>query len=172
MSTNYYGADELSELFGDDQIVGDDEIIGDDDEPNEFSGRARGGTRVRGGLRVMQKQKNTLYKQPLPLPASASIAAGASSFVVVQPQRTIRVERLVVPRSIVDDFTVDAVNVGQEPQFVAEGAIPADVFAPDAVGVGLKGDTANVGNTITVRFTNVSAGAAIFRATILGTVLN
>lgn len=170
MNENYYG---------DDQIVGDDlaELIGDDyygdDEPEEFSGRRRGGggKRVHGGLRVMQKRKDTLFKQPLPIPATV-VGAGATVVISMQPQRTIRVERLAIPRSLVDDFTINSVNVGQEPQFVAEGSLPADIFAPDAVGIGLKGDTANIGNLITMSVTNTSAGSLTFRGAILGTVIN
>ena len=164
---NYYGAD---------QIVGDDlaELIGDDEGDAEYGAGSRmpgGGQRVPPGLRVLQKRKDTLFQQPLPITAT-SVAAGATAVISMQPQRTIRVERIVVPRSLTDDFVINSVNVGQEPQFVADGSLPEHIFAPDEVGICLKGDTANVGNLITVSVTNTSAGALTFRGAILGTVLN
>jgi hypothetical protein len=87
------------------------------------------------------------------------------------PQKPFRPERLVIEPTGASAFLINDVKVGTDSQFVSSGAIPASIFVPQSFGVGLKGDTANVGITISVLITNFSGAAARFLGALLGTAV-
>ncbi len=98
----------------------------------------------------------------------SAIAATATAILTTRPQVTFRVDRLVVAGSIAASFLLNDFKVGMASQFVAGVAVPAEVFGQTAVGVRLKGDTAQISQDIILNVTNTSAGALRFNAAIIG----
>lgn len=142
---------------------------------------AKANPRVKAAIQSAQAQRATVVREQLPtrsrlLPlgldsGAVAIAAGAAANIAVVPQKPFRPERLVVEPVGAPSFLINNVMVGTDSQFVTAGAIPAAIFIPGAFGVGLKGDTANIGITITVAVTNFSAAAARFLGALLGTAV-
>jgi hypothetical protein len=98
-----------------------------------------------------------------------SVGAGVTTTITYETQELFRPERYVVSGSIAEDFVIEDILVGTRSQFAATGECPAEIFRPDAVGVEVHFETANVGNKIKVTVTNTSAGALTFRAAFIGT---
>lgn len=93
-------------------------------------------------------------------------APGTPLSLVVSPQRPFRGERLVLdvrrigasaqgPAVVINDF-----RVGDVPQRLGGGFLPAEVFAPDAFGVRLSLDASVPGVLITIGFTFIGAAIA------------
>lgn len=97
-----------------------------------------------------------------------TIAAGASQTISFQPQVLFRPERLIIDANIQNAFILTDLKVGKNSQFVQSGAIPASAFGPNAFGVRLKCDTAQVSSTISLAVTNLSNGALRFLAALIG----
>jgi hypothetical protein len=105
---------------------------------------------------------------PLGFTSAAAVAAGASSRIIQRPQVPFRIDRLVIPSDLAGLFVIDDVKVGKNSQFAAEGAVPARIFQENAVGVTLKGDTAQVSMDVVISVTNISGAASFFRAAVIG----
>lgn len=105
---------------------------------------------------------------PLGFASATTVAAGASAVITAQPQVPFRIDRLVVPSDIAGLFTIDDLKVGKNSNFAATGSVPARIFQENGVGVTLKGDTAQVSMLVTINVTNISGGAATFRAAVIG----
>lgn len=166
----------------------DDELSGeDDDELGAFNLRAlariarmnprakaalramarrRRRRRPRSGKRLIKVRNNQLRRYPLGLGVT-SVGAGASAVISVQPQLPFKLERLV---TAVTGFSINNIAVGTVSQFVAAGAVPSEVFAADAVGVSLRGDTAVPGVLIQTTVTNNGGAAADFSGAFIGLV--
>lgn len=179
------GADEilgLDEILGDDlfgaELLGLDAFAGDEffggRRPPAKSSMSRGQkialARAAGGSAVGKRQGQGSYEQVLPFPATTVLSL-AQTDIELRPQRLFRVERLTVGSSIARYFVITNISVGQDPQFVATGQVPAEVFSEVGVGVRLKGATANLGNTVVVSVLNIdtTAPSQVFRAAIIGT---
>lgn len=154
-----FSGDELDEIFSGDEIVGT-EIVGAD--------RLRG--QPNRGPQVLRTKPNTLYRQLLPIPATA-VATTVTATITMKPQRVMRVERLVVDAVTAPDFDIMNFNIGQENQYVAAGLVPAGVFVPDAVGITLRGSTASIGTEIVMDVRNNNASTKTFKGCLIGTVL-
>jgi len=89
------------------------------------------------------------------------VAAGAQVNVNLNPQRTFRVDALVIDSLEGGFFTLDSWNVAQNNMFVAQGRVRATVFSEVAAqrGLNLRGFTANQGAQITLQFTNTDTAA-------------
>ncbi len=191
---NYFIGDDV--VMGMDEILGadDDDIFGDDDDevgddgtaeilgaairkiakrnPGAASSLAKrlAGARAAGGVIVHNKSPSDLRDQVLPFPTTA-ITTLASVIITTQPQRKFRGERLVVPSTQAPDFLILDLSIAQEPQFVAPGAVAATIFSEVAVGVRLKGKTANLGALVSLTVQNTNAATRTINASILGTVV-
>lgn len=176
-----YMGDDLADVFsGEDEILAGDQIIGVDELGRVVRARkplnpaqrlkALALAKAAGGAATRPKQRNNVFEQPLPIPRT-SVGAGLSADIELRPQRLFRSERLVVPSTIAPFFDITDVKIGQQTQFVASGALPATIFSEVGVGVRLKGDTANLGNTIVVSVTNNDVATQIFGGAIIGTVI-
>lgn len=98
----------------------------------------------------------------------ATIAAAAQSTVNSQPQVVFRPDRVIVPNSIAPSFLINDLKIGKNSMFISATAVPAQAFSHDAAGVGLKMDTAQVSQIISITVTNISAGALRFIAALTG----
>jgi hypothetical protein len=104
----------------------------------------------------------------LSLDSVATIAAAATANVTAQPQVLFRPERLVVDGTVAPSFLINQFIIGKNSQLASQGAIPASMFSPTAVGVTLKLDTAQISALITLNVTNTSGGALRFTAGLIG----
>lgn len=163
----FYIGDDSDDEMGLDEIIGQDEIIGAD-ELNELFGadapsknmtlaRKVALARAAGGVVTRRKVNTEFRDQPLPI-TPTTLASGTAADIELRPQRTFRLKRLVVSSVIAPYFNITNLTVGQDPQFVATGQIPATAFSEVAVGVGLRGSTANLGTTIVVSVLNIEVG--------------
>jgi len=89
--------------------------------------------------------------------------------VISRPQIVFRGERLVVPTGTADLFSLIDVKVGNRSQLANSTALPAQVFAENAVGVRLALDTATVAQDIAITVENISSDNATFMAALIGT---
>ena len=131
--------------------------------------RALALARASGGAATRPKERTDVFEQPLPIPRT-SVGAGLAR-ISNTFKRLFARNRLVVPSTIAAFFDITDVKIGQQTQFVASGALPATIFSEVGVGVRLKGDTANLGNTIVVSVTNNDSNTQIFGGAIIGTVI-
>ena len=159
----YEEDDDLDELEGE---VSDIELAGYGEQivGAPFRRRRR---RSPGRRALVRKVKNTeLRRYPLGLGVT-NIAAGATVIIRANPQLPFKVERIITPTT---GMTIDNIQVGTVSQFVAAGAVPTEVFQPDAVAVGLKGDTAVPGVDVAITVTNPGGLAADFSGALIGLV--
>lgn len=124
--------------------------------------------RAQAGALLKERAPSKSREYPLGFASDAPVAAGASASITTRPQVPFRLDRLVVPSDLAGLFTIDDVKVGKNSQFAAEGAVPARIFQENGVGVCLKGDTAQISMNVTIRVTNISGAASMFRAAVIG----
>ncbi len=175
-------AEALQELFGDFTAMGDDnyeevlgalEIMGAAKAQNSAANRLRAQAlaKAAGGATVRTTKPKWLYNQILPC-TSLSVGAGLPVDVELKPQRPFRPDfyRASSYHSA-PYFTVSQYAIGQENQFVAAGNIPLDLFSEVSVNSGTQGQTANLGNTITLTFNNISDATRSLRSAFFGKTL-
>lgn len=188
------GYDEYMDDLGEDEdLIGEDDLIGDevDDLLEALSGevgarrryrrrrprrrysmrrrsyrRPRRRSRPRRRLALKKQRASQARTYPLGLGTTA-LAANATAVITVNPQLPFKLMRLSTPSTNVQ---VDNIQIGTVSQFVAAGGIPAEVFAPNSVGVGLKGDTAVPGVQIQITVTDTSGAANTFTGAFFGLV--
>lgn len=89
-------------------------------------------------------------------------AAGTTVVLTQQPQRPIKVERVVIIAEkdgavAAGIELVDDLKVGTQSQLASNGAVPASAFAPDAFDVELDGDVAVPGTNVTLELSRTAA---------------
>jgi hypothetical protein len=143
------------EIVGGDEIVGYDysEMFGADVSPGQLAQVAQ--ARAAGGAVIRQTKPSTLREQVLPFYRSYVLSETAS--ITSYPQRLFRPERLTFASLTAQYFLINSVSIAQEPQFVADGGALAQMYTEVAVGMRLKGKTANLGAQIVVNATNLDA---------------
>lgn len=154
--------------MNDDLLGFSDEIDGDYDEDMDDLLGGYGEEIVGGrGKRLRRVRNQQLRRYPLGLGAT-SIAAAATAIITANPQLPFRVNRLVIAGGV--GLLIDNLQVGTVSQFVAAGSMPVEVFAPDAVAVQLKGDTAVPGVNVQITVSNPTGGPIVFAGAIIGLV--
>lgn len=152
--------------------VGDDEIMGGDAfgyDYSEMFGADDGGAgpglvaqvaraRQAGGVYVAKKQPQSLREQSLPF--YRAYTPSETFTLSLTPQRMFRPERLTFASLTAQYFLLFSVSIAQEPQFVADGATLCQLYSEVAVGMRLKGKTANLGAVISIGLTNIDSGNA------------
>lgn len=122
---------------------------------------------------VLKPQRDLrLREYPLGFDSEAAVPAGGTATITTQPQVLFRVERLIVPSDIAGSFVVEELTVGKNPQLASITPVPARVYDERAVGVRLKGDTAQVSMNVSLRVTNISGAAVRFRGAVIGAALD
>ena len=174
--------------------IGDDELIGDDDDVDALLGldeydigaarrgrtalaRRGGGGNMRAALAQRMANSGTILRESAPTKSRqyvlgfdsvATIAAAGVLAITSNPQVVFRPERLVVSGAIAGSFLITDFRVGKNSQFASAGSVPADAFAPNAFGVRLKCDTAQISSQVVISVTNISLGALRFTAAVFG----
>lgn len=93
-------------------------------------------------------------------------ASGPTLVLSVTPQRPFRGERLVITSrragasAQLPTITISDLRVGDVPQRIGGGALPAEIFLPDAFGVRLSLDASTPGVLVTLGFTLVGPALA------------
>jgi hypothetical protein len=152
------------------EIVGaDTEIVGDAvDELLSGYGEVSGyGEEIIGApqrAKVRRTTPNRLQRLALGIGVT-SVAPTSSAVVTVTPQVPFKLERFI-SQSI--GLSISDIKVGTNSQFVGAGSIPIEIFGRDAIGVGLKGDTAVPGVDIALYVGNAGASAAVLSGAYLG----
>lgn len=146
-------------LIGEDEIVGGDTMVGYDytdmfggDDPGVAEVAA---ARAAGGVVIRKKSPQTLREQTLPFAQAYTAAQTANT--TLSPQRMFRPERLTFASLTAQYFLLNSLTIAQEPQFVADGQALCQLFSEVAVGMRLKGKTANLGAQIVLGLTNLDA---------------
>lgn len=106
----------------------------------------------------------------LPVNSTSAIAAGATVNVQAEPQYHFKPKVLKFPNGGL--WQIGDVKVGARSQFAGAGAVPGEIFAENATGIELIGDTATPGQKIYVQVTNLSGVARSFVAALLGHVVS
>lgn len=152
------------DIIGDSNLIGDavdDLLKGADDELSGYGEEILGA--VRKGKMVTQKPTR-LQRLALGI-GTTSVGATSSAVVTVTPQVPFKLERFV---SEVTGLQINDIKVGTTSQLVGAGSIPIDIFKHDAVGVGLKGDTAVPGVDIALYVSNGGGTPIILTGAYLG----
>lgn len=152
------------DIIGDSNLIGDavDELLkGADGEMGAYGADILGAVQ-RG--KVQNRNPTRLQRLALGL-GITSLTAASSAVITVTPQVPFKLERLVSQST---GITINDVKVGTNSQFVGAGSIPVEIFARDAVGVGLKGDTAVPGVDIALYASNPTAGTLTLSGAYLG----
>lgn len=145
------------------EIVGDTEIVGDAvDELLSGYGEEIVGAPQRA--KVVQRGASRLQRLALGIGVT-SVAANSSAVITVTPQVPFKLERFI-SQSVT--LSIQDIKVGTNSQFVGAGSIPIEIFGRDAIGVGLKGDTAVPGVDIALYVSNGTAGALTASGAYLG----
>lgn len=169
-----YSGDDMGDDMGDDagDLIGElvSGIVGDDVGARRRKRAVKlEPRRMPGKLVAFEPFKARAWrKMPLGGFKKTILAANPVDTVSNQPQLPFRVERLVVPSNIGVDFDVIDVLVGNQSQFVAAGNVPGLTFSEQGFQVELKGDTAYISQTVTIRVQNNTAVDKVFSATIIG----
>ncbi|TXH50454.1 MAG: hypothetical protein E6Q97_20490 [Desulfurellales bacterium] len=110
----------------------------------------------RFGVQAMvTDEKDSKYSlQPIGFDSETDILPGQSRLIKQQPQKRAKPKRLVIDEP--QFWRVKGIYVGNKPQFLAQGSIPGIMFAYDAVGVELIGDTCQIGQDLIVDVENRS----------------
>ena len=120
-----------------------------------------GGERARlpTGLRITESPPTRDRETVLGF--SLSVAASGTADVIIAPQRKLfRGERLVFDTAAAANFLILDIVVGNNSQKASSGAIPASVYAVNAIGVRMAFDPCELGKQITLTVQNTDAGAA------------
>jgi len=145
------------------EIVGDTEIVGDAvDELLSGYGEEIVGAPQRA--KVINRGATRLQRLALGI-GSTSVGATSSAVVTVTPQVPFKLERFITTSV---SLAINDIKVGTNSQLVGAGSIPIEVFAKDAIGVGLKGDTAVPGVDIALYVSNATAGALVCAGAYIG----
>jgi len=88
--------------------------------------------------------------------------------VISRPQMFFRGERLVVPASIAENFTLVDIKIGNRSQLANSTGLPATTFVEGSVGVRLALDFAETAQDVALIVENISSEAQTFIATLIG----
>lgn len=155
------------EIVGDTELVGDavDELLsGSDGWGEDVSGYGEEIVGAPRRAKVKNVKPQRLQRLALGIGVT-SVGANSSAVVTVTPQVPFKLERFI-SQSIT--LSIGDIKVGTNSQFVGAGSIPIEIFGRDAIGVGLKGDTAVPGVDIALYASNGTAGALTLSGAYLG----
>ena len=112
------------------------------------------------GADVTETAMTKVMNLILGIPAQ-TISAGTTADVIVNVSRPFRVRRLVLSAAA-QALTINDIKVSNVSEFINSNPVAGEVFAADAVGVGLQGNTAQPG---------VGVELAVFNSTLADIVI-
>jgi hypothetical protein len=108
--------------------------------------------------------------QVVPFTASSPIAPGETRVLTARPQVVFRPNQFQVAGRIAEYFRINAIRIGNQNQFAASGAVPAEAFS-GAHPMPIGNTTAHPGHDIAIEVTNISASPQDFSAAMSGPAL-
>ena len=99
---------------------------------------------------------------------STMVRGCTSANINVQPPRSFRLDRLVIPSDVGRDFLLTDIKVGRESLYGAPGCIPACVFTEETCTIPLDGRIAHPRLFITLSVTCQGVGGRNFQGVLLG----
>jgi len=127
---------------------------------------------ARRQIRVYKKQLFKYLTGETTKRPSPPIMPGVGAIdIVSRPQICFRGERLVIPSTIAQHFSIIDIKVGNRSQLANSTALPAMTFCENAIGVRLALDTAVVAQDIALVVENDSRDEQTFTAALIGTAI-
>jgi hypothetical protein len=124
---------------------------------------------VTGNAQVAMAQPGPVREIVQGLDSSTLIAAGATQAIVVNASMIFRPTRLMIGPTVAPVFAIEDLRVAADSLFLSSGAVPAEVFLPNAVGASaLKRRTAQPGTPLTLIVSNIDGAPHRFRGAIFG----
>jgi hypothetical protein len=103
--------------------------------------------------------------------APVSIKPRSGERIIVQPlahsETPLRLRRLIIPRDIAVHFAISGLAFNKNNQLISPGAVPALLFANDALPENYDFDPLNDNDDITIEVTNLSNETKTFEAALL-----
>jgi hypothetical protein len=175
-----YGGAQMPNFGQPMEIMGALEIIGDPTAPPAAKSAAISAlaqaalANKAGAVRVQQTMPERGYEQILPCTSLAVVQAAGPRDITLTPQRTFKPTRFRASSTYTAPFfQINSYTIGAEPQFIAPGGVPCDLFSEVAFYSQTDGETANLGNIITLQVQNIDplAQNRDFRAAFFGIAL-
>lgn len=131
-------------------IVGYEDIVGDDDGDTQTVSGA-------GGAKLLARN---LPQSFVGVPLTTIAASTTGQSIAVPVLRNVRPDRLVIDRVQAASLTVVDIRIGTVSLNASGNPVPADMFAPDAVGTSIRAtETATPSVGLTLVIGNRTAGA-------------
>jgi hypothetical protein len=125
--------------------------------------------RVLARARAYDSRRNGMRESVIGFGPTA-IPAGESAIFSVSPSSEYDGTRLIVPSSLANNFVIDDIVVGTEPQAISANGIPAAAFSELAVGVNLGLKTAKKDVALRLKVSNTTKSSQTFCAALIGYV--
>lgn len=122
----------------------------------------------RKAIGVRSRSLNTAGEIPVGINTGA-VLASASAIVTITPPVIFKPKRLLVPETIAPGWTLDDVSVGLRNCLLTSQPVPAEVFSQVSVNQGWRIPTLQIGQAMSMTWTNQSGSTATLRAAWLGT---
>ncbi len=165
------GDDEAQALLGELLGYSDYDILGAARRSPAASRLMQQRAAQRGAV-VTRRSPSNVRRLGLPFDTGSTlIAAAAQATITVQPNVTIRPERLKVAPSCADAFRITSVAIGRRLQFAAGGSIHASLYSALNPNNQVQWDTADKREPIEMVVVNDSGAGARFMAELIGTVV-
>lgn len=184
--------DDIAELLGEDGL--DEYIVSGDDDEIVGAGPLRGlNPRILAALKMRMRRdkqalalhraelariknpnaiavKRTPYREgrKLPLGLAGVIPIGGTLTINARSQYLFRPVRLVIPSTIAPSCSVSSILMGRNNQLLSATPVPGELFSEVAVGVGVRFDSQEIGQDISVTVVNHTALDLTFRAAFIG----
>lgn len=115
---------------------------------------------IQHGQTVLPQSNRVMREFYLGLGPRVVIPASGGITATTNPQLVCRIKRIVLRAAApatADDFVVTEVNVGNLRQINGDAELPGALFAADGYQLDLQTSTVNIGNTVSIRFQNLTA---------------
>ena len=123
-----------------------------------------------GATQLVPQAPQRSGPQVVPFTSSSPIAPGETRVLTARPQVVFRPNNFIVAGRIAEYFRINGIRIGNQNQFAASGAVPAEAFTgvhPMPIGT----TTAHPGHDIAIEVTNISASPQEFSAAMSGPAL-
>lgn len=101
-----------------------------------------------------------------------NVATVATNTFQAQPNLIFRVSRMMALAAVASFFTITDFRIGRTAQFLSPNGVPAAAFAENAVDSGLRGDTSNVGQLLSLTVLNNSGAQLAFSGAAFGVCID
>lgn len=104
-----------------------------------------------------------------------TVRPGLQANIAVQPVLPFRAERLVIPSSMVESFTISDIKVGANSQLRLSSPLPANLFTEQSPMTGSRGlalDTVHRSLFLTIKVNNISKVPCDFSCAFVGVFVN